>query len=148
MNKQEAIEAVGVAESATTTDCISVREIKKMDKWDKQDAIKMLKSKMDGSVDTSYEWCETIRMAIQALQDDWIPVSERLPEEAEIVLGTFYYGDDEEYAVHETYLTNAKCLIWGHNPTNEVIAWKPLPKPYMDCEAKIDKEQEHEFFKK
>lgn len=68
MNKQEAIEAVGVAESATTTDCISVREIKKMDKWDKQDAIKMLKSKMDGSVDTSYEWCETIRMAIEALK--------------------------------------------------------------------------------
>lgn len=31
-------------------------------------AIEMLKSKMDGSVDTSYEWAETVRMAIEALQ--------------------------------------------------------------------------------
>lgn len=61
---------------------------------------------------------------------EWIPVSVRLPEEAEIVLGTFYYDDESECAVHETYLTNAKRLIWGHNPTNEVIAWQPLPEPY------------------
>lgn len=31
-------------------------------------AIKILKSKMDGSVDTSYEWAETVRMAINALE--------------------------------------------------------------------------------
>ena len=34
----------------------------------KEEAIKILKSKMDGSVDTSYEWVETVRMAIEALQ--------------------------------------------------------------------------------
>ena len=33
----------------------------------REEAIKMLKSKMDGTVDTSYEWAETIRMAIEAL---------------------------------------------------------------------------------
>ena len=32
-------------------------------------AIEMLKSKMDGNTDTSYEWCETVRTAIQALQE-------------------------------------------------------------------------------
>lgn len=32
-------------------------------------AIEMLKSKMDGNTDTSYEWCETVRIAIQALQE-------------------------------------------------------------------------------
>ena len=31
-------------------------------------AIKILKRKMDGSVDTSYEWAETVRMAIDALR--------------------------------------------------------------------------------
>lgn len=36
----------------------------------KKEAIEMLKSKMDGSVDTSYEWAETVRMAIEALQKD------------------------------------------------------------------------------
>lgn len=33
----------------------------------REEAIAMLKSKMDGSVDTSYEWAETVRMAIEAL---------------------------------------------------------------------------------
>lgn len=34
---------------------------------DREEAIKILKSKMDGSVDTSYEWAEAVRMAIEAL---------------------------------------------------------------------------------
>ena len=33
-----------------------------------EEAIKNLKSKMDGSVDTSYELAETVRMAIEALK--------------------------------------------------------------------------------
>ena len=33
-----------------------------------EQAIKMLKSKMDGHMDTSYEWAETVRMAIKALK--------------------------------------------------------------------------------
>ena len=33
-----------------------------------KEAIEILKSKMDGSVDTSYFWCEAIRLAIQALE--------------------------------------------------------------------------------
>lgn len=33
-----------------------------------QEAIQMLKSKLDGSVDTSYEWCECVRLAINALE--------------------------------------------------------------------------------
>ena len=34
----------------------------------REEAIKMLKSKMDGHTDTSYEWAETVRMAIKALE--------------------------------------------------------------------------------
>lgn len=33
-----------------------------------QEAIQMLKSKLNGSVDTSYEWCECVRLAINALE--------------------------------------------------------------------------------
>lgn len=36
----------------------------------REEAIAMLKSKMDGSIDTSYEWAETVRMAIEALQTE------------------------------------------------------------------------------
>jgi hypothetical protein len=41
----------------------------KMDKFTKDDAIKTLKSKMDGHTDTSWEWTETVRMAINALEE-------------------------------------------------------------------------------
>lgn len=36
----------------------------------REEAIAMLKSKMDGSVDTSYEWAEALRMAIEALKKE------------------------------------------------------------------------------
>lgn len=42
------------------------------------EAIKMLKSKMDGSVDTSYEWCECVRLAIIALEEQESPNSIRI----------------------------------------------------------------------
>lgn len=34
-----------------------------------EEAIKMLKSKMDGNTDTSYEWCECVRLSINALEE-------------------------------------------------------------------------------
>ena len=42
----------------------------------RKDAIVMLKSKMDGSVDTSYEWAEALRMAIEALKTEPIRCGE------------------------------------------------------------------------
>ena len=35
-----------------------------------QEAINMLKNKMDGHTDTSYEWAETVRMSIKALEQE------------------------------------------------------------------------------
>ena len=59
----------------------------------REEAIEMLKSKMDGSVDTSYEWAETVRMAIEALQDrptgEWILAA--LQDEDEIRNGNYFY---------------------------------------------------------
>ena len=37
-----------------------------------KEAIKILKSKMDGHTDTSYEWAETVRMAIKALEQEHV----------------------------------------------------------------------------
>lgn len=36
----------------------------------RKEAIKMLKSKLDGHTDTSYEWCECVRIAINSLEID------------------------------------------------------------------------------
>ena len=44
----------------------------------REEAIRILKSKMNGSVDTSYEWAEAVRMSIAALSEPktglWIKV--------------------------------------------------------------------------
>lgn len=70
-------------------------------------------------------------MAIEALQDDWVPVSERLPEDgywlwsatSGEVKKDFYWNGHWEQAEELGY---------------EVIAWRPLPAPYMDCGAKME----------
>lgn len=107
----------------------------------REEAIKILKSKMDGHTDASYDWAETVRMAIEALglEPRWIPVSERLPE-ANIydghgpvwkhkVLITGYLSFDNK---KETFITTAfaedvrnKCVL-----DINVTAWMPLPEPY------------------
>ena len=48
----------------------------------REEAIKMLKSKMDGNTDTSYEWAETVRMAIKALEQQ--PCEDAISRQATI----------------------------------------------------------------
>ena len=110
----------------------------------REEAIKMLKSKMDGHTDTSYEWAETVRMAIKALEQQeprWIPVGERLPEaecgESDSVLVCFenqtqdvlyFDGGNWCYPTGEIYISVNHKNGWH----NKVIAWMPLPKSYRE----------------
>ena len=73
-------------------------------------------------------WKEAIYMAIKALEqepsssgkpNEWIPVSERLPEEHGEYLVTDKYGR----VTSGLWIGNAKR--W-----KDVIAWMPLPEPY------------------
>lgn len=64
----------------------------------KEEAIKMLKSKMDGNTDTSYEWAETVRMAIKAL-DSYDKIIEQIKDEADYAYADFdRYKEDILYA--------------------------------------------------
>lgn len=86
----------------------------------------------------SEETVDAIGMGIHALKEtQWIPISERLPEEEESILlsfanytgldigryekdgenDKFYPGDDEETYAHYGLIVNA---------------WMPLPKPYKE----------------
>ena len=83
---------------------------------------------------------DAIEMGIHALKEtQWIPISERLPEEEEYILlsfanytgldigryekegenDKFYPGDDEETYAHYGLIVNA---------------WMPLPEPYREEE--------------
>ena len=78
---------------------------------------------------------EAIDMAIEALQDDWIPVSERLPEkngyyivsleDAVDPCASFYNG--------KWYYVAFDCVSKEYRE-HEVIAWMPLPAPYKGGE--------------
>lgn len=62
----------------------------------REEAINMLKSKMDGNTDTSYEWAETVRMAVKALEQELVlnKIRAEILEEKE-----YAYADFEQYKV-------------------------------------------------
>lgn len=75
-------------------------------------------------------WLEELEQRREA--DRWIPISERLPEEDDDVLITLEYGNQRcvikgcYSPTFKVWLTVSKVIINDNN----VIAWKPLPKPY------------------
>jgi hypothetical protein len=92
-----------------------------------EEAIKMLKSKMDGHIDTSYKWAETVRLAIQALESQrWIPCSERLPEEADVYLVSM-----NRLGYPQREVDGFVCGRWERFG-NDVIAWCKIPEPYKE----------------
>lgn len=105
-----------------------------------EEAIKMLKSKMDGHTDTSYEWAETVRMAIKAIkQTTWIPVNKRPPETGERVLVLFSDG----FVMIGSYLDweDGSPVTWvldgqeDYNvDINNIVAWMSTPPSYKECE--------------
>lgn len=71
-------------------------------------------------------------MGIKALEKtNWIPVSERLPEDYIHVLCQFTLG-----GMGECYLAHGVFHVVGGlvMTCNEVIAWMPLPQAYTESE--------------
>lgn len=67
--------------------------------------------------------------------EQWIPVTERLPEVDERVL-TFGADDYGNTGIHISRLygfsTEDKQYFLGYNGTLKVKAWMPLPEPYEE----------------
>ena len=100
-----------------------------------------------------------------AMQSEWIPVSERLPEtdnensinnynvllwvknkshperEPQIYLGKLKHIDGDDGSRNFWGIETKPCnwTIWGWSYFNEpeVIAWMPLPKPYEPQESEV-----------
>lgn len=119
----------------------------------RQEAIAILKdiSWQMGSV-KRLENIEAIEMAIAALQDDWIPCSERLPEEDKDVLVTVHFmGLKQTHPngwndhIKPNYYVDIASRIdeeWSSasdeykiaRNRHKIIAWRPLPAPYKESE--------------
>lgn len=80
-----------------------------------------------GDMDDTETYEIAVNMAVEALERTrWIPVSERLPEDDNVVLVTFADGQRGM----SIYLRDLDKFISGLT----VVAWMPLPEPYNGVE--------------
>lgn len=84
--------------------------------------------------DYSEESHTAMMMAISALSEnkgEWIPVTERIPENSDSVLATTRWG---ELTIAEKLDIGPDCwFIYEGNAnahTEDIVAWQPLPEPY------------------
>ena len=94
------------------------------------------KQKADTDEDKMREICKEVAENIEVKQD-WIPVSERLPEEIGAYLVTFDYGEHWGRTTGQLYY-HGELIKWA-DWNDAVIAWMPLPKPY-EPQERSDKE--------
>ena len=62
---------------------------------------------------------------------NWIPVSERLPKESGEYLAWIKPYDESPYMSIEEIDCDGVIKEWNHIRPSEIIAWMPLPKPYL-----------------
>ena len=91
-----------------------------------------------------YEGCEFRSLPSVQPEQRWVPCSERLSEEGQIVLATHLGGLDPNRQVIEHIYSGGKFLLnwemdmemlsptFGQRYMGDVIAWMPLPEPYKD----------------
>lgn len=63
---------------------------------------------------------------------EWIPIEERLPDNAGTYLVTYHprYGDNINENVVAIDVDNFGRGLWGNRKRQRVIAWMFLPEPY------------------
>ena len=78
---------------------------------------------------------ENLFKDVPSAEANWIPVSERLPDNKTYVLTTIQVGGRQPHArsgfYHDGFFHNDNGDTWRATD-KEVIAWTPLPKPYRE----------------
>ena len=69
----------------------------------------------------------------EAVEDDWIPVSERLPKVGEYVLASISrWGGVKHDVIIIEYMDLGEEKFWKDGT---ITAWKPLPEPYKESDT-------------
>ena len=104
----------------------------------REEAIKRLEILNDALAENNInadENSEALQMAITALQNqpEWIPVSERLPEESGSYLTWVRYDNEEFMSIEDI---DCEGILKEWNFIGKVLYWMPLPKePYQEREV-------------
>lgn len=81
-------------------------------------------------------WLDSLEK--QPIISQWIPVSERLPNDGEIVLvSVLTYGENKGAFVDTLKMSNGKWYVFEpfcgwEEVTCDIIAWMPKPEPYKE----------------
>lgn len=78
--------------------------------------------------------CDALGMAIEALQDDWVPVSEPPKENGDYIVSLEDAVDTSARFFNGKWFMSPVDSIAREYGEHEVIAWKPLPEPYRGSE--------------
>lgn len=95
------------------------------------DAMKADLLTVDPQYETMIAWCITVLDAQPTIEPEprWISCSERLPEESGLYIVT-NVGRWVEPVGTRYYNIRADGGFWSGHPSDKVLAWMPLPKPY------------------
>ena len=97
----------------------------------REEAIELLDN-LIGFVEDNHgsDYDEALKIAIKALEQRWIPVSERMPEEHKDVLTCGLGGFIEIQSFENAYDGYWENQNGAWSDLDEVAAWMPLPEPY------------------
>lgn len=97
----------------------------------REEAVKTLQELLRETNDSWYE--ETYKMAIEALQDDWIPFND---DSAVPNYEVMCQDRHENMMLGYAWVDNYGIWMCEDDNTimDDVVAWRPLPKPYKESE--------------
>ena len=87
----------------------------------------------------SEDTVDAIEMGIHALKEtQWIPCSERLPEESDYYMACVYDEEVDDYDYRKNWFAHKDDYDTDESewrelmPFERVTAWMPLPEPYRE----------------